>query len=64
MLFAGYRIPHPLENKVEVKIHTDGQITPHEALFESIDLIKNEMTTLQTQFVVINIYIYIYIECC
>ncbi|KAN0065414.1 DNA-directed RNA polymerase II core subunit [Thecaphora frezii] len=32
ILFCGYRVPHPLEPKVLVKIQTDGSITPTDAL--------------------------------
>jgi len=34
--FSGYRKPHPLENKVEIKISTNGECTPGEALRETI----------------------------
>ena len=32
VLFCGYKVPHPLEPRVLVKIHTDGSISPSEAL--------------------------------
>ncbi|EST05840.1 DNA-directed RNA polymerase Rpb11, 13-16kDa subunit, conserved site [Kalmanozyma brasiliensis GHG001] len=32
VLFCGYKVPHPLEPKVFVKIQTDGSSTPTEAL--------------------------------
>ena len=34
--FAGYRKPHPLENKVELKIQTNGEITPAQAFKEAL----------------------------
>ena len=30
--FSGYRKPHPLENKIEIKIQTNGEETPRDAL--------------------------------
>lgn len=32
VLFCGYKVPHPLEPRVLVKIQTDGSMTPSEAL--------------------------------
>lgn len=32
VLFCGYKVPHPLEPRVLVKIQTDGSISPSEAL--------------------------------
>lgn len=48
--FAGYKAPHPLEQKIQVKIQTDGQITPHEALMNSLDSLKISFKGLQDQF--------------
>ena len=33
--FAAYRKPHPLENKIEIKIQTNGEITANEAFKEA-----------------------------
>ncbi|CDW87300.1 dna-directed rna polymerase ii subunit rpb11-like isoform x1 [Stylonychia lemnae] len=30
--FSGYRKPHPLENKVEIKVQTNGEINPATAV--------------------------------
>eukprot|EP00347_Sterkiella_histriomuscorum_P004674 403359539 len=30
--FSGYRMPHPLEHKVEIKVQTNGEINPAEAV--------------------------------
>ncbi len=32
VIFAGYRVPHPLEPRVEIKVQTDGEKTPHQVL--------------------------------
>ena len=34
--FAAYRKPHPLENKIEIRIQTNGEITPTNALNEAL----------------------------
>ena len=36
VLFAGYRKPHPLENKIEIKIQTNGIISPADAFKEAL----------------------------
>ncbi|KAK2768764.1 DNA-directed RNA polymerase II core subunit [Arachnomyces sp. PD_36] len=42
VLFAGYKVPHPLVPKFELRIQTDGQITPKEALITAChDLVKD-----------------------
>ena len=32
--FAGYRRPHPLENMVEIKVQTNGEKTPAQAVID------------------------------
>ena len=34
--FAGYRKPHPLENKIEIRIQTNNEITPANAFNEAL----------------------------
>ncbi len=34
--FVAYRKPHPLENKIEIKIQTNGEITPIDAFREAL----------------------------
>lgn len=36
VLFAGYRMPHPLESKVELKVQTDKTTTPQEQLNKAV----------------------------
>ncbi|MCQ2815845.1 MAG: DNA-directed RNA polymerase II subunit RPB11 [archaeon] len=46
--FAGYRKPHPLENKIEIKIQTNGQISPIAALNEALrNLDEDSQTALE-----------------
>ena len=34
--YVAYRKPHPLENKIEIRIQTNGEITPTNALNEAL----------------------------
>ena len=46
VIFAGYRIEHPLSNKLYINIRTDVTISPKEALNNSIDDLINELDEL------------------
>ena len=35
--FANYEMPHPLEHRIVIRIHTDGSIKPREALMKALD---------------------------
>jgi DNA-directed RNA polymerase II subunit RPB11 len=48
--FAGYKAPHPLEHRIQVRIQTNGQITPHQALTESLGSLSTTLKSLQSQF--------------
>ncbi|TRM75518.1 DNA-directed RNA polymerase subunit L [Sulfolobus sp. D5] len=39
--FSSYYQPHPLLDKIVVKVLTDGSITPKDAILEGIQMIKN-----------------------
>lgn len=42
VLFAGYKVPHPLVPKFELRVQTDGEITPKEAVITAChDLVKD-----------------------
>ncbi|WP_338600073.1 DNA-directed RNA polymerase subunit L [Sulfolobus tengchongensis] len=45
--FASYYQPHPLLDKIVIKVLTDGTITPKDALIKAIENIKN----LSSQYV-------------
>jgi DNA-directed RNA polymerase II subunit RPB11 len=47
--FAGYKIPHPLENKMILKIQTSDNTSPHEAIVKSINDIIGEFTDINQQ---------------
>ena len=49
VMFAGYRIEHPLSNKLYLNIRTDTTLSPKEALNNSIDELINELEEINTQ---------------
>lgn len=43
-------MPHPLENILEIKVQTNGQIQPLDAMLRSMDDLLRELNTLETRF--------------
>mmetsp|Transcript_8401 Transcript_8401/g.19846 ORF Transcript_8401/g.19846 Transcript_8401/m.19846 type:complete len:124 (-) Transcript_8401:63-434(-) len=50
VLFAGYRLPHPLEQKMQLKIQTKSTSNPQLALTDAITTLKIELKHLDTVF--------------
>ncbi len=50
VVFAGYRIPHPLENKMVIKIQTNGNKQPVTAMKNALEDLRSEVNTLRSQF--------------
>ena len=50
VIFTGYRVPHPLEHKVELQIQTNEDATPKEAFTNAIQELQNELADLSKQF--------------
>ncbi|KIX00526.1 uncharacterized protein Z518_10666 [Rhinocladiella mackenziei CBS 650.93] len=48
--FAAYRVPHPLFAKFELRVQTDGGITPKEAVLASSRDLVHEFNVLKTNF--------------
>ena len=48
--FAGYKIPHPLENLLEVKVQTDGTRDPLTAIKDATNDLLKELTVMETAF--------------
>ena len=46
VIFAGYRIPHPLENKMKITIRTNNRTTPIEAYNQAIDSLLMECESM------------------
>ncbi|CZS89765.1 related to DNA-directed RNA polymerase 13.3K chain [Rhynchosporium agropyri] len=50
VIFAGYKIPHPLFAKFELRIQTDGDISPKEALVNCCKALVGDMEILSREF--------------
>ena len=48
VIFAGYRIPHPLEPQMLVMIQTDNLKTPCQAMEHALEDLKIEFSSLLT----------------
>jgi len=48
--FANYEMPHPLEYKIILRIHTDGSIRPREALSKALDEILKMIEEFRSEF--------------
>jgi DNA-directed RNA polymerase II subunit RPB11 len=49
-LFAGYKVPHPLENDILLKIQTDDRSNPAEALKRACQLLIQQTLEVKKQF--------------
>ncbi|KAH0541914.1 hypothetical protein FGG08_003634 [Glutinoglossum americanum] len=50
VIFAGYRIPHPLFPTFDLRIQTNGEISPKDALIEACKELINKLKILDLQF--------------
>ena len=50
ILFAGYKVPHPLQPYFLIKIQTDGTITPAALLEQACTKLIGTVATLETKF--------------
>ncbi|KAI6173057.1 DNA-directed RNA polymerase II subunit RPB11 [Aphelenchoides besseyi] len=50
VLFAGYRNPHPLENKIILRVQTTAETTPSDALATAITDLMAELSLLEERF--------------
>ena len=50
VLFAGYRNPHPLEHRILLRVQTDSNTTPAEALDSAITDLIAELSLLEERF--------------
>ncbi|KAI5389391.1 hypothetical protein KIW84_074876 [Lathyrus oleraceus] len=50
VLFAGYKLPHPLQYKIIIRIHTTSQSSPMQAYNQSINDLDKELDTLKSGF--------------
>lgn len=57
VMFAGYKVPHPLEHKFVLRIQTNGYCTPQEVLSNAITDLIAELSLFEERFRV-SIFIY------
>ena len=50
VLFAGYKVPHPLEHKFVLRVQTTPDYSPQEALSNAITDLISEITALENRF--------------
>ncbi|GAA5898753.1 hypothetical protein JCM8208_005387 [Rhodotorula glutinis] len=50
IIFAGYKVPHPLESRVVLKVQTDGTKTPVIAVQEALSALVLLLGKIKTQF--------------
>lgn len=50
VLFAGYKVPHPLENDIIIKIQTDERSNPADALKRACTLLIQQTLDVKRQF--------------
>ncbi|PSC74288.1 DNA-directed RNA polymerases IV and V subunit 11 [Micractinium conductrix] len=50
VVFAGYRIPHPLEYQMVVKVQTNGKKTPIQAVQHSLQDLGDEVNDIRAKF--------------
>ena len=53
VLFAGYKVPHPLEHKFVVRIQTTADYAPSEAMTNAITDLLSEVSLLEERFKVL-----------
>jgi DNA-directed RNA polymerase II subunit RPB11 len=50
VLFAGYKNPHPLENRILLRIQTTSDYTPQDALMNAITDLISELSLFEERF--------------
>lgn len=50
VIFAGYKVPHPLESRVVLKVQTDGTKTPVIAVQEALSALVLLLGRIKAQF--------------
>lgn len=49
ILFAAYKIEHPLKNKMSISIITDGTVEPKDAIYIAVTDLQESVQTLITK---------------
>ncbi|XP_057949781.1 DNA-directed RNA polymerases II, IV and V subunit 11 isoform X1 [Malania oleifera] len=64
VLFAGYKLPHPLQYKILVRIHTTSQSSPMQAYNQAINDLDKELDHLKNAFEVSGFFPFLVVSCC
>ena len=54
VIFAGYRVPHPLEHKFELRVQTTADYSPHEAFTNAMTDLISEVSLMEERLKVRN----------
>ena len=50
VVFSAYKVPHPLFATFQLRVHTDGEITPKNALIKACGELITELQELDQEF--------------
>ncbi|VDM17274.1 unnamed protein product [Hydatigera taeniaeformis] len=50
VLFAGYKVPHPLEHRIVIRVQTTSTVTPLEVFSSAIKDLISEISNIEEQF--------------
>ena len=50
MVFAGYKNPHPTDHRIVLKVHTNANTTPVQALLDAVTNLRAEVSDVAQQF--------------
>ncbi|KAH9283426.1 DNA-directed RNA polymerase II subunit RPB11 [Echinococcus granulosus] len=50
VLFAGYKVPHPLEHRIVIRVQTTPTVTPLEVFSSAIKDLISEISNIEEQF--------------
>jgi len=50
VLFSGYKVPHPLEHRIVLRVQTTKDTTPIKAMLDVSDTLRSQLTLLQSKF--------------
>lgn len=50
VVFAGYKVPHPLDHKFVLRIQTTADYTPQEAIMNAITDLISELSLMEERF--------------
>ncbi|CDM30892.1 DNA-directed RNA polymerase II subunit RPB11 [Penicillium roqueforti FM164] len=50
VIFAAYRVPHPLTPEFQLRIQTDGEVTPRQAVINASEALIKDLGILSREF--------------